>query len=210
MTTLGKKGKAHKGASKDKAAPTNPTPPRPSKHTIQCALCDVAGDATHACPELPHLKSMVNEMFPESDIPEVYVTILDLVPKLKSLCTNHPFTLCDFHGHYTHLCPCLEEYRSSLEDILLFKAKRNESTTPLFAHFSLAKPEDTNAPIDIPPPDVEMTEPSPTIFYLSSSMRPSVEVTLETSPDVSLDIPSAITLGSTSVDPLSDYSSVNI
>ena len=39
-------------------------------------------------------------------------------------------------------------------------------------------------------------------------MRPLVEVPLETSPDVVLDLPSAITLGSTSVDPLSAYSSV--
>ena len=45
---------------------------------------------------------------------------------------------------------------------------------------------------------------------LFRSMSPLVEVPLETSPDVSLDIPSAITLGSTLVDPLSDYSSDNI
>ena len=69
-------------------------------------------------------------------------------------------------------------------------------------------PEDRNTPIDIPPPYVNMMEPSSTILYLSSSMRPSVEVPLETSPDVSLDLPLVITLGSTSVDPLSAYSSV--
>ena len=34
VITSGKKGKARKGASKDKAAPTNPAPPRPPKHTI--------------------------------------------------------------------------------------------------------------------------------------------------------------------------------
>ena len=33
-TALGKKGKARKGASKDKAAPKKPTPPRPPKHPI--------------------------------------------------------------------------------------------------------------------------------------------------------------------------------
>ena len=82
------------------------------------------------------------------------------------------------------------------------------STSPLFAHFSLEKLLDMTAPIDIPPPDVEMTEPSSKIFYLSSFMRPLVEVPLDISPDVSLDLPSAITLGSTSVDPLSSYSSV--
>ena len=64
------------------------------------------------------------------------------------------------------------------------------------------------APIDIPPLDIKMTEHSSTIFYLSSSMRPSGNIPSESSPVVSLDLPSAITLGSTSVDPLSTYSSV--
>ena len=86
--------------------------------------------------------------------PEVYVTIPDSVPNLKSLRTNHPCALCDFHGHYTHLCPHLEEYRSSLEALRQFEAKRNESTAPLFLHLSSATPEDTNAPIDILPYDV--------------------------------------------------------
>ena len=68
--------------------------------------------------------------------------------------------------------------------------------------------EDLPAPIDIPPLDVKMSEPATTIFYLSSSMRPLVEVPLEASPDVLLELPSSITLDSTSVDPLSAYSSV--
>ena len=63
------------------------------------------------------------------------------------------------------------------------------------------------APIDIPPPDVEMTEPSSSIFFLSSSMRPSGNIPSEPSPVVSLDLTSVITLDSTSVDPLSTYSS---
>ena len=116
---------------------------------------------------------MINETFPESDIPEVYVTIPNSVPKLKSLRTNHPFTLCDFHGHYTHLGPRLEEYRSSLEAVHQFEAKCTNSTSPLFARFASIELEDTNAPIDIPPPDVEMMKPSSTISYLSSSTRPS-------------------------------------
>ena len=100
----GKKGKARKGASNpDQAAPTTPTRPRPPKPSIQCALCNIVGHATHMCPEFPHLKILVNEAFPDSDIPEVYVTIPDSIPRFKTLRKNHPCALCDFHGHYTHL-----------------------------------------------------------------------------------------------------------
>ena len=47
-----------------------------------------------------------------------------------------------------------------------------------------------------------------TILYLFSSMRPSAEAPFESSPIVSPDLPSGITLGSTSVDPLSFFSYV--
>ena len=53
-----------------------------------------------------------------------------------------------------------------------------------------------------------MTEPVATILYLSSFKRFMVEAPSETSPSVSLDPPSVITLGSTSVDPLSSCSFV--
>ena len=132
---------------------------------------------------------MVNETFPESDIPEFYVTISNSVSKIKSLRRNHPCALCNFHGHYTHLCPRLEEYHSSLEAFHQFEAKHDKFTSHLFTSSTLTEPEDLPAPTDIPPPDIEMTEPSATIFYLSSSMRPSVEVPMETSPDDPLDLP---------------------
>ena len=89
-----------------------------------------------------------------------------------------------------------------------FEAKHNESTSPLFARFASAELLDMTAPIDIPPPDVEMTEHAATIIYLSSSLRPSAEAPSKSSPVVLLDLPSAITLGSRSVEPLSAYSSV--
>ena len=54
-----------------------------------------------------------------------------------------------------------------------------------------------------------MTKPVATILYLSSFMRPLVENPSETSPYVSLDLASMITLVSTSVDPLSTCSSIN-
>lgn len=177
MTTLGKHGKARRGASKDKATPTNPTPPRPPKHTIQCALCDVVGHATHTCPELPHLKTMVNETFPESDIPEVYVTIPDSIPKLKNLHTNHPCSLCDFYGNYTHLCPRLDEYRSSLAAYRQFKATLNHRPSSL-------APANLSTPIHISHSNIEMTEPSAIISYLSSSPRFPTADPLVPSPNV--------------------------
>ena len=136
---------------------------------------------------------MVNEPFPESNIPEVYVTIPDSILKLKPLRTNHPCALCNFHGHYTDLFPCLEEYRSSLEALRQFEVERHESPAPFFLHLSLATPEDTDAPINFSPYDVEIT-------------GPWSEVHDETSHEVSPDLPSAPSLVSTSVDPLSTHS----
>lgn len=103
---------------------------------------------------------MVNETFPESDIPEVHVTILDSIPKLKNLRTNHPCSLCNFHGHYTHLCPRLDEYHASLATYHQFEPAlaRNPSSLTL-DHLSTM--------ITISPPDTEMTDTSATVSYLS-------------------------------------------
>ena len=53
-----------------------------------------------------------------------------------------------------------------------------------------------------------MIEPSSIVHYMSSFMRSMVEAPSDTSPFDSLDLPSVITLGSTSVEPLSSYSSI--
>ena len=151
---------------------------------------------------------MVNVAFPESMVPKASMPSATVTKNPKTINTNHSCALCDLHGHYTHFCPRLEDFCTSLSVVHQFEAKRNESTSPLFTHFSLAELPNMTAPIDIPRPDVEMTEPSSTIFYLSSSMRPSENIPSESSPVVSLDLPSVITLGSTSVDPLSAYFSV--
>ena len=90
-TASGKKDKARKGASKDKAAPTNPAPPQPPKHTIEGALCDVVGHASHTCPELLHLKPMVNVTFPESAVPEASVPSATAAKNPKTIHTNHPY-----------------------------------------------------------------------------------------------------------------------
>ena len=141
------------------------------------------------CPELPHLKILVNETFPDSDIPEVYVTVPDSIPKLKNLRTNHPCALCDFRGHYTHLCPRLDEYRSSLATYRQFKAAHDKIPSHLVASSTPVGPKDLSTPIHIPPPVVETIEHSSTIFYLSSSLRDDPSTLLPTN-----------TLGSTSVD----------
>ena len=94
---------------------------------------------------------MVNETFSESEIPEVYVTIPDSIPQLKTLRTNHPCAFCNFHGHYTHLCPRLEDYHSSLQVVRQFEAKRNKCTPSLFAISASVELEDLPTPIDILP-----------------------------------------------------------
>ena len=81
-------------------------------------------------------------------------------------------------------------------------------TSHLSTSYSPTEPEDLPAPIDIQPLDVKMTESSAHILYLPSSMRPSAEAPMETSPNFSPDLPSTITVVSTLVDPLSAYSSV--
>ena len=151
---------------------------------------------------------MVNVTFPESAVPKASVPSATPAKNPKTIHTNHPCALCDLHGHYTHLCPRLEDFRTSIAAVHQFEAKRNESTSLLFAHSALAELPNMTTPIDFPPLDVEMTEPSSSIFYLSSSMRPSGNIPSESSPVVSLDLPSVIILGSTSIDPLSPYSSV--
>lgn len=82
--------------------------------TPPCTLCEVVGHATNNCLELPHLKPLVHEMFLESSIPEVQVTLQGLAKKLKTLRMNHPCALCDHYGNYSHCFPHLEEFRDCL------------------------------------------------------------------------------------------------
>jgi len=108
----GKKGKTRKGAPKDKTTPTDPAPPPPAK---PYALCDVFGHATHACPELPRIQPMVKVTFPESTVPEASIPSSSVTKNPKTLHTNKPCALCGIHGHYSHHCPHLTHYYTSLE-----------------------------------------------------------------------------------------------
>ena len=114
VTAPGKKGKARKGAAKDKATPTDLAPPLPTK---PCALCDVISHATHTCPELPRIKPMVKVTFPESTVSKPSVSSSSTAKNPKTIRTKKPYALCGFHGHYSHHCPHLMHYRASLEVI---------------------------------------------------------------------------------------------
>lgn len=78
----------------------------------------------------------------------------------------------------------------------------------MLAQYAVGQIEDLPAPIDIPPPNVKITEHAATILYLSSSLRPSTEAPSKSSSVVLLDLLSANTPGSTSVDPLFAFSYV--
>ena len=143
-------------------------------------------------------------------VPKASVSSSTVAKNPKTIHTNQPCALCDLHGHYSHHFPHLTHYRASLEVVREYNIEQNQSASPVLAQYAASQIEDLLAPIDIPPLDVEMTEPAATILYLSSSLRPSIEAPSESSPVVSLDLLSAITLGSTSVDPSSTCSSVTI
>ena len=154
------------------------------------------------------MNTMVKVTFPESTVPEASVSSSTATKNPKIIHTNQPYALCDLHGHYSHHFPRLTHYRASLEVVWEYEIKQNQSASPILVQYAVGQIEDLPAPIDIPPLDVEMMEPAATILYLSSSMRPLVEAPSESSPIFLLDLPSAITLGSTSVDPLSACSSI--
>ena len=148
VTAPGKKDKAHTGAPKDKPTTTDSAPPPPAK---PCALCDVTGHATHACPELPRIQPMVKVTFPESTVPEASTPSSSVTKNPKTLRTNKPCALCGIHGHYSHHCPHLMHYHASLEVIREYEVEQNQSASPILAHYASGQPEDSSAPIDIPP-----------------------------------------------------------
>ena len=92
----GNKGKARKGAAKDKATLTDPAPPPPAK---PCALCDVVGHTTHTCPKLPRIQPMVKGAFPESTVPDPSIPFSSITKNPKTIRTSKPYALCGIHGH---------------------------------------------------------------------------------------------------------------
>jgi len=123
-------GKAKRKEPKDKGPQAPPTPKAPNL-TPLCALCKFFGHATNNCPELPQLKPLVHDAFPESNIPEVHVNILVPPKKLKTLRKNHPCALCYIHGHYSQWFPHLDEIRDCLGEIREYEATRSKASTPL-------------------------------------------------------------------------------
>lgn len=103
----GNGGKARKKGTQHK--PPKPLPP--------CALCDVVSHATNNFPKIPHVKDVVTDTFPDSNIPKVHVTLTESDKKVRSLRTNYPCYLCDHYGHYSHHCPHLEYFHDTLQVI---------------------------------------------------------------------------------------------
>ena len=103
---------------------------------------------------------MVKVAFPESTVPETSVSSSSAAKNPKNLCTNKPCALCGVHGHYSHHCPHLTHYRASLEVIREYEVEQNQSASPILTQYASGQLEDPPATIDIPPPDVEMSEPA--------------------------------------------------
>ena len=99
-------------------------------------------------------------------------------------------------------------YRASLEVIREYEVEQNQSASPILAQYVSGLLEDPPATIDIPPLDVEMSEPAAPLLYLSSSARPSEYTPSESTPSVLLDSPSATFSGSSCFDHILNCSSV--
>ena len=69
--------------------------------------------------------------------------------------------------------------------------EQNQSASPILAQYASSLLEDPPTTIDIPPPDVEMSESAAPLLYLSSSAHSSKYIPSESTPFVSLDPPSA-------------------
>lgn len=166
-------GRAQKEGHKVKAPQPTPNPPKPPKPTPSCALCVVVLHATNNCPQLPHIKNLVSDTFPKPNILEVHVTLPESAKKNKTLCTKKYFDFCDKYGHYSNHRPHLEDFHDTLEVLCELNVAHSGSTFPLPVvcnpNASRGK-EGSQPPIVIPPPDVEMTDSSTPILYLSSSM----------------------------------------
>ena len=115
-------------------------------------------------------------MFPESNIPKVHVNLLGQPEKLITLHTNHPSTLCNNRGHYSHCFPRLNEFHDCLEVLREYEATHSGTPTPLSVDSgTTSKPEqgDSGPTIMITTPNVEMTDTIGHILYLSSSLSSS-------------------------------------
>lgn len=60
--------KSQKKGTKGNEPPATLAPPKLPKPIPPCVLCDVVGHATNNCPELPHVKNVVFDTFPDSNI----------------------------------------------------------------------------------------------------------------------------------------------
>lgn len=119
-------------------------------------------------------------MFPESNIPKVQITLPGPANKLRMLRTNHPYALCDQYGHYSYCFPHLDEFCDCLDAFCRYKATRGGSPTPLpmdSSTTSKIEKGDSSPTIIIIAPNVNMTDSTGHVLYLSSSLS-SLEANL--------------------------------
>jgi len=159
---------------RDKASPTTLARTKPPKPIPLRALCVFISHATNNFLELPHDVNVVSDTFPNSNIPEVHVTLPESDKKNSSLRMNHPYALCDNYGHYSHHCPHLKDFCDTLEVIYELEFDCSKLTSSLPAYSSptpTPKQEVSQTPIVIPPIDFKMMDNTSTILYLLPSMR---------------------------------------
>lgn len=150
--------------------PASAKPPKPFPH---CALGDFLGSASNNCPKLPHTKQVVTDTFFDPKNLWVYVIFPKLAKRICSLRTNHPCALCNNYDHYFHHCLHIEDFRDTLHVLLEIEVARTSSTPRLLMEPSLTltlDPEVSQPPIMIPPPNVEITDNTTLILYLSTFM----------------------------------------
>lgn len=93
------------------------------------------GNATNNCPEIPHINNLVSDSFLYPNIPEVHVTLLKFAKNNKILHMNHPCALSNNYGHYSHHCPCIEDFHDTLQVLRELDVTHIDSASTLLAGF---------------------------------------------------------------------------
>jgi hypothetical protein len=94
---------------------------------------------------------------------------------MLSICTNHPCTLCDTYDHYSHHYPQIPKYLYALEilhQLYYFICQKDPTLMvedPAIKHDKSSQ-ANHQLIIEIPPPEVKISENTMKILYLSTSM----------------------------------------
>lgn len=76
------------------------------------------------------------DTFPDSNIPEVHVILLESAKNNISLLMNHHCALCNNYGHYSHRFLHLEYFCDTLQVLRELETTRSDSTftLPTYSH----------------------------------------------------------------------------